>query len=467
MKKLDTNNKSSQRSRQVKTTSKVKAIVEKKEIKQTKAKKVVIKRKKKFNKEDIIARVRPGKYTLDRVGSRKKKAILYFDKKLKVDIIDLFVLILATAVISCFVCFFIVSFYYKNNSIVYNSELAKDSDLATFIDTYSNISNNYYEEVDKKGMIEAATNGMVEYLADKYSIYLDEDDALSFDEALNNIYEGIGILSTENLVYEVYKDSPAEEAGLKVNDVIIKVNGVSIDKTNYSKISELIRDNDSVNEIVVKRGKNELTFMIEKAKVYKPTVSTDIVEKNNKKIGYISLSKITQKSFEEFETNLDKIENDNIDSLIIDLRNNSGGYIDVVSNIANIFLEKGKVIYKLEKKNNVTIVQDETAELRDYPIVILVNSSTASASEILASALKDNCNNVVIVGTKTYGKGKVQTVIEYEGSMVKYTSSQWFRPNGESVDEVGILPDYTVQNEIKNNVLLDKQYEKALEILSS
>lgn len=447
-----------------KTTSRVKEITNKREIKNTKAKKVVI--KKKFNKEDIIANIRPGKYTLDKAVSKKMKMILYFDKKLKVDIIDLFVLILATSIISCLVTVLLVSFYYKNNSIVYNDELAKDKDLITFINTYSSIVDNYYEDVDKKGMIEAATDGMMEHLADKYSIFLTEDEAESFDETLNNMYKGIGILSVENVVYEVYPDSPAEKVGIKVEDVIVRVNGTDINKDNFDLIDSLIKNNDSENEIVVLRGKSELTFNVSTDMVYKPSVEANVIEKNDKKIGYISLDAFTQKSDEEFELNLEKLEEKNIDSLIIDLRSNLGGYIDAAHNIASIFLEKGNVIYKLEKKDSMTTIVDETNELREYPIVILVNSSTASSSEILTAALKDNYEKLTIVGTRTYGKGKVQTVMKYDGSVVKYTSSKWFRPNGECVDEVGIEPDYVVENEMSSGLILDKQYTKAIELLS-
>ena len=271
-----------------KTTSKVKEITKKKEIKNTKAKKVVIKKKKYFNK-DIVANIKPGRYTLDKIVSKKMKMILYFDKKLKVDIIDIFVLILATSIISSLVSIFIVSFYYKSNSIIYNSKLAKEKDLVTFINTYSNIVENFYEDVDKKGMIDAATDGMMGYLEDKYSIFLNDEDAESFEATLNNMYKGIGILSTENVIYKVYPNSPAEKVGMKVDDVIIKVNGTDISKDNFDLIGSLIKNNEGENEIVVLRENKELTFIVSTEMVYKTSVESNIIEKNDKKIGYISL----------------------------------------------------------------------------------------------------------------------------------------------------------------------------------
>ena len=405
------------------------------------------------------------KYIIDKKHSRNKKKILYFDKKIKLDLIDILTMIISTIIISCLVCTVTISLYYKNNSVVIDKDLAKDNDLQTFINTYSTIVDNFYEEVDKKGMVEAATSGMLEHLADKYSIYLNPDDAANFESTLNNTYEGIGILSVENVVYEVYPESPAEKAGIKEKDEIIQVNGVEINNKNYTQINTLIDEKDGESEIVIKRGQEKLTFNIAKAEVYKPAVDTNVLEKNGKKIGYISLQTFSQKSFEEFELKLYKLEEEDIESLIIDLRNNSGGYIDSAARIGSIFLEKGKIIYSLEKKNDQVVTYDETDESRDYKIVVLVNSSTASASEMLTGALKDN-NDAIIIGTKTYGKGKVQTIMEHEGSLIKYTSSKWLRPNGECIDEVGIIPDYVVQNEVKNNVIYDKQYDKAIELLS-
>ena len=154
-----------------------------------------------------------------------------------------------------------------------------------------------------------------------------------------------------------------------------------------------------------------------------------------------------------------------IDSLIVDLRGNTGGYLNSASNIANIFLKKKQVIYSLESKDEVTTFKDETKQSLDYEVVVLVNQGSASASEVLAGALKDSYG-ATIVGMKTFGKGTVQTTKKYGGTMIKYTSAKWLRPNGECVDKVGIMPDYEVEVEIKDNVKYDKQLDKAIELLS-
>lgn len=171
------------------------------------------------------------------------------------------------------------------------------------------------------------------------------------------------------------------------------------------------------------------------------------------------------KSFEDFQESLMDLETKGMDSLIIDLRNNTGGYLNAATNIANLFLEKGEIIYSLENKNKITAFKDETNDKREYKIAILVNSSTASAAEILTAALHDSYG-AIVVGKTTYGKGKVQTMKYYEDSIVKYTSAKWLRPNGECIDEVGIIPDYDINIKVSNGETFDTQLDKAIELLS-
>ena len=170
---------------------------------------------------------------------------------------------------------------------------------------------------------------------------------------------------------------------------------------------------------------------------------------------------------------IDSLKEQGCDRLIIDLRDDTGGYLDEAHNVASIFLEKGKVIYSLEDKKGKTNYYDETNEKLDIPVVILINENSASASEILAAALKDNYG-AILIGTKSYGKGKVQqTYTLQNGTMAKYTSAKWYRPNGTCIDGVGLIPDYIVKMETtydeNGNVtgIKDAQYEKALEVIKT
>ena len=387
-------------------------------------------------------------------------------KKSGLTVLDVVLIILITAILTTLGTVFVLNRQYRKDNALYETELVSDSNITKFIKTYSEIDKNFYEEVDKEGMIDAALKGMMEYLKDNYSIYLNEDEKESLSDSLEGSYEGIGVVTQGNVIYKVYDNSAAAAAGLLIGDEIIKVNGEDITLENYQIISELLLSNgDKENEIVVKRNNEVLTYNLKAGKVYVPTVSSEVLEKKENKIGYIAISSFSSQTYKQFKSELGKIEEKGIESLIIDLRSNTGGYLNTAHNIASLFLEKGKIIYSLETKDKVTDYKDETDEKREYPIVVLVNSSTASASEILTAALKDSYG-AVIVGKTTYGKGKVQSLMNYDKSMVKYTSAKWLRPNGDCIDEIGIEPDYEVSNEVKNNTIYDKQFDKAIQLLS-
>ena len=156
------------------------------------------------------------------------------------------------------------------------------------------------------------------------------------------------------------------------------------------------------------------------------------------------------------------MENKKIDSLIIDLRNNGGGYLSSATELAELFLSKGKIIYTLDKKSGKEVIKDKSDEKRDYTVAVLIDGGTASAAEVLASSLKDNRENTILIGTQSFGKGTVQSTKRLsDGSMLKYTIAKWLRPNGECVEGVGLKPDYVIENLISN----DKQLEKALDLL--
>ncbi len=387
-----------------------------------------------------------------------------FDKKISFGILDFYIIAIVIALVSCVGTGLILNYQYKKNNVLYNSALVSDESLTDFIKTYSQIVDNYYEEVDRKAMLSEATSAIVGYLKDNYSIYLDKDDAELFTSSLDSSYEGVGIVVSGNLVYHVYEESPAEEAGIKAGDLIVEINDAEINKDNVSKISELIKNNEK-NHIVVLRNEEKIEFDVETKKVYIPTAGAKVIEKDGKRDGYIALTSFSTKSASQFRKELESIEDEGIDSLIIDLRGNSGGYLEVAKEIASMFLEKGKVIYSLQSKNDNSVYKDETDEKRDYKIVVLIDTSSASASEVLTGALKDSYG-AIVVGEKSFGKGKVQTVMQNEDSIVKYTSAKWYRPNGECVDGEGIKPDYEVTNVVKNKIIYDKQLEKAIEIVN-
>ena len=398
--------------------------------------------------------------------NKKKRQKRFVNGKFSLDVFDLLIVVVLTAIVSCLLTGVILNYQYKKNFNFVDTSVISDKKVKEFLETYSEIVNNFYEEVDKNAMIEAALEGMLVFLEDNYSIYLDKTETDSLSESLDGSYQGIGIVAMGNMVYQVYEDSPAEKAGIKADDEIININGTEVSNENYQQIAELL-DKKKENVVVVKRDNKELTFNIKVSEVEIPSVDSDIIVSKDKKnkIGYLKLVSFSAHSFEDFQDELMELEKDKIDSLIIDLRDNTGGYLNSATEIASLFLEKGKVIYSLENKNKLTTHKDETKDSRKYKIVVLVNGNTASAAEILAAALHDSYG-ASIVGKTTFGKGKVQTMKYYEDTMIKYTSAKWLRPNGDCVDEVGIIPDYDVDLQYGDNVIYDLQLDKSIDILS-
>lgn len=419
----------------------------------------IFKKKNTIKKSNAVKRYQKNK-------NKKSKQKRYVNGKFNLDILELLIIVVFTALVSCVATGLILNHQYKKNFNYIDTDIMDNKKIVEFLDTYSEIVDNFYEDVDEDKIIDAALEGMLEYLEDNYSIFLDKNESSDLTESLDGAYEGIGIVAIGNVVYNVYEGSPAEKAGILVEDEIIEINGTKISLENYEKITELLYK-DKENKIIVLRDGKEYKFSIEVSKVKVPSVSTNIIVSEDKKqnIGYLALTTFSAHSYEEFQTELLELEKDGIDSLILDLRDNTGGYLNVVSNISELFLEKGSVIYSLKNKDEKKVYKDKTKDSRKYKIVVLVNANTASASEILAGALHDSYG-AQIVGKTTYGKGKVQTVKQYDDSIVKYTSAEWLRPNGECVDEIGIKPDYDVDLEYGQNVIYDLQLDKAIELLS-
>ena len=417
------------------------------------------KQKKNSKKSDAVKKYQKNK-------NKKAKQKRYVNGKFSLDILELLIIVVFTALIACIATGLILNHQYKKNFNYIDTDIMDNKNIVEFLETYSEIVDNFYEDVDGDKIIDAALEGMLEYLEDNYSIFLDKNESSDLTESLDGAYEGIGIVAIGNVVYNVYEGSPAEKAGILAEDEIIEINGTKVSLENYEKITELLYK-DKENKIIVLRDGKEFTFNIEVSKVKVPSVSTNIIVSEDKKqnIGYLALTTFSAHSYEEFQTELLELEKDGIDSLIIDLRDNTGGYLNVVSDITELFLEKGDVIYSLKNKDEKKVYKDKTKDSRKYKIVVLVNANTASASEILAAALHDSYG-AEIVGKTTYGKGKVQTVKQYDDSIVKYTSAEWLRPNGECVDEIGIKPDYDVDLEYGQNVIYDLQLDKAIELLS-
>ena len=338
---------------------------------------------------------------------------------------------------------------------------------------------NYFKvtrDLDKSTIIDGAVEGMISSVGDTFTTYTNTNDTEAFDETINGSYEGIGCsVATYNdgkiVVIEIFENSPADTSGLKVGDVITKMDGESLEGKTGNDVSSYIK-NSGKNKVVltVIRDNEEKEVTINLSKVDIPYVSGEVIEKNNKKVGYIKISLFANSSYKQFKNKLEKLEKENIDSLIIDVRDNSGGYLTSVTDICNLFLEKGKVIYQLQDENGTVKKKDTTKEKRTYDIVVLINGSSASASEILASAIKESYKGMV-VGQNSYGKGTVQQTRKLlDGSMIKYTTQKWLTPDGNFINEIGVKPTNEVilsEDYYKNpSIETDNQLQEALSLLT-
>lgn len=354
----------------------------------------------------------------------------------------------------------------------YRTVTTDDEALNEFLRVYNELVDSYYEDVDKTQMLNKAKDAMLDYLGDPYTTYLNSEERKALEDRLNGTYKGIGVSFVDKTIVDVMKDTPASKAGLQKGDVFVKIDNKLVESLSDTQISNLIKNSGKdVVKVVVLRGEEEKEFTIEVKTVTEKVVVSEKIKDTN--IGYISVPIFSKTISQQVEEALLELEKDGIESLILDLRDDSGGYLDQAQNLASLFLEKGKLIYSLENKNARDDYFDQTDTKREYDIVILINGNSASAAEILAAALKDSYG-ATLVGTKSYGKGKVQqTFTLSDGSMAKYTSAKWFRPDGTCIDEVGITPDYVVNLEpllddngeqIGN---IDTQLEKGIDILSN
>ena len=379
-------------------------------------------------------------------------------------------IVVVTSIISALTAGVIV---YNNNKLSYDTtygDLSNDEDLNEFLSVYANILSNYYEDVDTGALLDEAIAGMMDYLGDDYTTYLDDDSTAELFDSLSGEYKGIGVSinNSDKSIVKVYDNTPAKKAGILPGDIIIGFNDTDVTNMTATEVVNLIKENNGTFTLKLQRGEQVVTVSLKNETLIAPNIDYYMVE--NSSIGYLKMQTFSKTLATQVSSALNELENEGMTSLIIDLRDNTGGYLTAATDVASIFLEKGKRIYSLSDQSNVTNYNDETSESKNYKIVVLINENTASASEILAVALKESYG-ATIVGETSFGKGKVQQTMQLDdGSMVKYTSAYWLTPNGTCIDGIGISPDYYILNEEVTDengevTIPDAQLNKAIEVL--
>lgn len=347
---------------------------------------------------------------------------------------------------------------FNKSNLVSDSNKTNDKYLNEFIKNYEYIVNNYYEKIDKSDLINKAISGMTESLDDPYSVYFDSDESSNFNITLDGSYQGIGVQITKEeetgyiAVTNVFDSSPASKAGIKSGDKIVSLDGESVTAISATDFSNKVRNSDKSNfEFEILRDSENIKINLNKDVVELSSVTSKVIESEGKKIGYIYIGIFANNSYQQFKDQLSKLEKDNINSLIIDVRSNTGGHLKTVDSILKLFLNSKQVMYQFDQNGKITKIYGNGKNNKKYNIVLLGNEASASASEVLIAGIRENLNSVFI-GKKTYGKGTVQELVTLsDGTQYKITVKKWLTPKGNWVnDKEGIVPDVEVDYDIKH-----------------
>jgi carboxyl-terminal processing protease len=358
-----------------------------------------------------------------------------------------------------------------DNQILDRGTTAKISELTTYMDLY------YYEDYSVEDVQESLLDGMVSGLGDPYTIYYSPEEYESLKVSTSGTYYGIGAGLTQDTdtmvvtITKVYEGTPAEEAGLQKDDVIVSVDGTEATSMDVSDLVQLIRGEEGTTvclEIYRASTEETLTVDVERRNVKLPSVAGQMLDDG---IGYIQISEFQSNTAEQFETILNQLQEQGLQSLIVDVRDNPGGLLTSVVEILDVILPEGTVVYTEDKYGNRDTYTSDAACI-DCPMVVLVNGNSASASEIFAGAIKDYSYGTLL-GTTTFGKGIVQTIFPLsDNDALKVTTAKYFTPNGYNIHGVGIEPDVELEYEFLGpdgesyDMQYDNQLLKAIELLS-
>ena len=376
-------------------------------------------------------------------------------------------LIILVAIIT----FLVTSIYmYKNleGNGKYIYVTSKDNSISTVLSAFRKIiDQKYIGEINDEELLEGAIKGYIEGLGDPYTQYITKEEMQEYEEDLAGNFVGIGIYMGNDVIENNIKvistisNSPAERAGLKGGDIIVKVDGVEYKGEDLSEAARKIKGEEGTKvKLEIKRNEETLELEVTREIIEIKHVAGEVIENN---IGYLAINSFDGGCAEEFKAEYEKIAENNLKGMIIDIRNNGGGLVDEAISILELICDKNStLLITTDKDAKEEITKSEQDPIMNLPIVVLVNEDTASASEILAGALRDN-GKAKIVGTKTYGKGVIQELLTLQdGSGLKITTNEYFTPNRNKINEIGINPDYEVELEEEN----DTQLQKAIELLT-
>ncbi len=341
-----------------------------------------------------------------------------------------------------------------------------------FLETY--IRSYYLDEIDDEQVEDYLYYGLVAGLGDPYAAYYNEEETQSMLDSSSGNYCGIGAVFSQNLVTgvitvtRVYEGCPSYEAGMLPEDILYKVGDEDVSGQDLTNVVTKIKGEEGTEvTLTMLREEEPIEFTMKRQMIEVPTIEYEMLEGKN---GYIMITEFDGVTDEQFIAALEDLKAQGMERLVIDLRNNGGGSVESVCNIADVLLPEGPIVFT-EYKGQEREARNSDKECLDLPMAVLINGSSASASEILAGALKDY-EAAVIVGTQSYGKGIVQSVFDLQdGTALKLTTAKYYTPNGNDIHKIGITPDVEIDlpEELKSEVSLsfeeDVQLQKAIEVL--
>ncbi|MCM3162313.1 S41 family peptidase [Metabacillus litoralis] len=315
------------------------------------------------------------------------------------------------------------------------------------------ISTKYVEDVDEEELLEGAIQGMLSTLEDPYSVYMDKETAAQFSQSLDSSFEGIGaevgMQEGRVTIVSPFKGSPAEKAGLQPNDQIVSIDGENVEGLDLHETVLKIRGKKGTKvaiEVVRPNTREKLTFDVVRDEIPLETVFGSTKDYQGKKVGYIQITSFSENTAKDFKETLTKLEKDNIEGLVLDVRGNPGGYLQSVEEILKEFVTKDQPYIQIQERNGDKKRYFSTlSEKKDYPVSVLIDKGSASASEILAGALKE-ASGYDIVGVTSFGKGTVQQAVPMgDGSNIKLTLYKWLTPEGNWIHKKGVEPTIKVE----------------------
>jgi len=379
--------------------------------------------------------------------------------------------------VTAFLIVFGIGFVFGKNQVYCKVCAPEQVDFSLFWDAWSKIHEKYVspDKLDAQKMIYGAISGMINSIGDPYTTFFDPPQAKNFLDDVSGSFEGIGIeigvKKGQLQVISPLEGTPAKIAGLRSGDKIVKINNNVTTDFSIEEAVKLIKGpkGTEVTLTIFREGwQNTKDFKIKRAVIKIPSLKWEIIS-DNKDIAYIRIYQFSEISYYDFQKAANEILNSQAKKIILDLRDNPGGYLEVSQDIAGWFLEKGQIVVTedfKQKRDNIVFKTQGNSKLFKYPMAVLINQGSASASEILAAALKEN-RGVKLIGQTSYGKGSVQE-LEYfrDKSSLKITVANWLTPDGNQISGVGIKPDIEIENTEKDfEANKDPQLDKAIEII--